>query len=115
MRILQSRLISRKIDSLGKSCNLAQYEIKDIAWQINRDILLKQKEQILGIKNLEFNSNQTIKLILMVAPKMKLFDILSQLFQKDEAIVRCLNIERKDFYVIKKERVFSPMDDDCSA
>jgi len=114
MRIVQSRLINRRTDSLGKSCNLAQYEIKNIAWEINQGLLERQKNQIPGIKNMEFNDNQTMRLMLMIAPKMKLFDILAQLYQKDDAQVRCLNIERKDFYVVKNEKVLSPMDDDYS-
>jgi hypothetical protein len=37
---------------------------------------------------------------------------MQELFKKDEAIVRCLNIERKDFYVVKNDRIFSPMEDE---
>jgi radical SAM-linked protein len=114
MRIVQTRLISRRTDSLGKSCNLAQYEIKNIAWELNQELLEKQKKQIPGIKTIDFTDNQTMKLMLMIAPKMKLFDILVQLYQKDDAQVRCLNIERKDFYVVKNQKVYSPMDDDFS-
>jgi len=119
MRILQARLINRKIDSLGKSCNLAEYEIQDIPWELNPEILNKQKETIPGIRNLEILANNTIKLHLLIAPKITLYNTLQQLFEKDEAQVRCLNVERKDFYILKTEvstkekgvdeRMFSPM------
>jgi radical SAM family uncharacterized protein/radical SAM-linked protein len=112
MRIIHTRMINRKIDSLGKSCNLAQYEIKDIPWTFDKEDILKQKENITSIKNIEVNGNQTIKFNLTIAPKIKLFIIMQELFKKDEAIVRCLNIERKDFYVVKNDRIFSPMEDE---
>ena len=111
MRIIHARMINRKIDSLGKSCNLALYEIKDIPWLFDKEDVLKQKENITSIKNIELNGNQTIKFNLTIAPKIKLFNIMQELFKKDEAIVRCLNIERKDFYVVKNDRIFSPMED----
>jgi radical SAM family uncharacterized protein/radical SAM-linked protein len=112
MRIIHARVINRKIDSLGKSCNLAQYEIKDIPWIFDKGDVLKQKENIISIKHIELNGNQTVKFNLIIAPKIKLFNIMQELFKRDEAVVRCLNIERKDFYVVKNERVFSPMEDE---
>jgi radical SAM family uncharacterized protein/radical SAM-linked protein len=109
IRIQEARLISRQNDSLGKICNLAEYEIKDIPWQLDKEALIKQKEILPGITNLVIDSN-SIKVHLMIAPKITLYNTLQQLFQKDEAQVRCLNVERIDFYVLKNERMYSPMD-----
>ena len=61
MRIIQSRMISRKTESLGKSCNLASYEIKDIPWELNKNDMLKQKETILGIQCFEFIKNNYLR------------------------------------------------------
>jgi len=111
IRILSARSISRKTESLGKTCNLAEYEIKNIPWDFDKELLVKQKETILGIRNIEVNSNG-VRMHLMIAPKIKLYDTLHQLFQKDEATVRCLDVERKDFYILKNDRMFSPMEEE---
>lgn len=109
IRIVEARLISQRAESLGKICNLAEYEIKDMPWQLDKEIIMKQKNVTPGVKNLVIEENH-IGLHLMIAPKIRLYNTLQELFQKDEAQVRCLNIERKDFYVLKNERMYSPMD-----
>lgn len=110
--IENARLIDRNRATLGKSCNLAQYVITEIPWQLNIENLLQQKQNINGIYNIEATSNNSINLMLAIAPKIKLYGVLQELFSKSEPEVRCLKVERKDFYVLKNERIFSPMEEE---
>jgi radical SAM family uncharacterized protein/radical SAM-linked protein len=111
MRIEEARQINRQTATLGKSCNLAQYQIKRIPWALDKDVLFKQKEIIKSIQNIEITSNNDINLIITIAPKVKLYGVLQELFLKQEDQVRCLMVERKDFYVEKNGRILSPMEE----
>lgn len=112
IRIEQVRQINHNTLTLGKSCNLAKYLISSIPWKLVESGLAKQKQQVNGIYALEICSEDSLQLILYIAPKVKLFGVLQELFMKTDDEVRLLNIERKDFYVLKNERIFSPMEEE---
>ncbi|MBS4016264.1 MAG: TIGR03960 family B12-binding radical SAM protein [Candidatus Latescibacteria bacterium] len=112
MRIEAARQISRKTPTLGKSCNLAQYQIVNIPWQLDKDVLLQKKEVIKSIHNIEITSTNTVNLTITIAPKVKLYGVLQELFSKQDDEVRCLNVERKDFYVLQNGKIFSPMEEE---
>lgn len=109
IRILESRPISPKTDSLGKIINLAKYEIENSkGFELKR--ILHRREQISGIYQLDFNSNHCVTLWLQIAPGIKLFDAVQQLFALDENEARCLKIERKDCYSLLNGKLLTPME-----
>jgi radical SAM family uncharacterized protein len=101
--IKEAQIISRKEASLGKLCNLALYEISEIPWvsELNLELLEGRKHQIPGLFRLEFLEHR-LMIYLAIAPKIKLFDVLSKLFEKSEQEVRLLNIIRRDFYYLNE-------------
>jgi radical SAM-linked protein len=109
IRILETRPINRKSDSLGKIINLAKYEI-ELTNKIDVKSIMAKKEQVIGIHQLDFYSNKNFTLFLQIAPKIKLFDSIQQLFNWDENQVRCLRIERKDCYSLINGKIITPME-----
>jgi radical SAM family uncharacterized protein/radical SAM-linked protein len=110
IRILEAKPINRKSDSLGKIINLAKYEI-ELMNQFDVNQILANKEQVMGIHQLDFNTNKkSCALFLQIAPKIKLFDSIQRLLNLDENQVRCLQIERKDCYACNNGKVITPME-----
>ncbi|MEO0083397.1 MAG: TIGR03960 family B12-binding radical SAM protein [candidate division WOR-3 bacterium] len=112
IKIIDARPVNKHVASLGKSCNIAQYEIKNIPWPINNNSLVPQKVLIDGIWDIDYDENKMVlNLYLRIAPKIKLFEVLSQLLQQDLLLIKQLKIERKDFYILKNGQLISPLED----
>lgn len=109
IKIVETRTINRKNDSLGKIINMAKYEI-ELTSQINVKQTIAKKEQVMGIHQLDFSSNKSFTLFLQIAPKIKLFDSIQQLLNWDENQVRCLRIERKDCFSFINDKLIKPME-----
>ena len=109
IRILETRSISRKADSLGKIINLAKYEIKHNE-PLPKEVILARQKQIPGIYQLNFHSENSFTLFLQIAPKIKLFATLAQLFDLNEAAVRLLSIERKECYSLLNDKLLTPLE-----
>ncbi len=109
--ILENRLLRRRVDSLGKAVNLAEYEIRfppSLFW--GRDMVFKRQKEIPHLFRVEFNGD-SLSVFIAIAPGVRLFTVLSQLFGWEEEKTKLLVIERKDCYILKNGRVFTPLDD----
>ncbi len=111
LEILKAHQISRKDLSLGKLCNIAEYVIKDIPDSVDKNRLL-EKKTIRGIYNLELFESNSLRVMVEIAPKVKLFDVLQELLGQSEQIVKCLNIERTNIFVRKDGNLKTPMEDE---
>ncbi len=109
LRILESRVINRKSDSLGKIINMAKYEI-ELNYEIDNEVILNQKEEIKSIYQIDLNSKNRMTLFLQIAPKIKLFNTIQKLLNLDEKQVRILKIERKDCYSFQNSKMLTPME-----
>ncbi len=109
IRILETRPVNRKIDSLGKIINLAKYAFP-FNHKIIKDKIFEKKEQVIGVQNIDFNTEKNLILSLQIAPKIKLFDTIQQIFELDENEARILKIKRMDCYSYQNGKILTPME-----
>jgi radical SAM family uncharacterized protein/radical SAM-linked protein len=109
IRILETRVINRKSDSLGKIINMAKYEI-ELNQEIDITSILKRQEDLNSIYKIDWVSKNKMTLFLQIAPKIKLFNTIRNLLNLDEKQARTLRIERKDCYSFQNSKMLTPME-----
>ncbi|MEO0132275.1 MAG: TIGR03960 family B12-binding radical SAM protein [candidate division WOR-3 bacterium] len=102
--IIDGRVITPKTPSLSKICNLALYQITEIPWisELTQSYLEYRQHNIPGIYRLQLQDHDLF-LYLTIAAGVRLFDVLSTLFDKDESEVKILNIRRNDFFYLNNQ------------
>ncbi|MFB0510044.1 MAG: TIGR03936 family radical SAM-associated protein, partial [bacterium] len=109
IRILETRSIHRKTDSLGKIINMGKYEIESNQ-ELDFEKILLRKETMTSISKLDFQSKKNFILELQIAPKVKLYQTLQELLFYDREQVRSLEIARKDCYFVQNGKMLTPME-----
>ncbi|MCX7756747.1 MAG: TIGR03960 family B12-binding radical SAM protein [candidate division WOR-3 bacterium] len=104
LRVVDARLIMPKTPPLSKICNLALYQITEIPWisELTQNYLEYRKHNIPGIYKLELQDHRLF-LYLTISAGIRLFNVLSVLFEKSESEVKVLNIKRIDFFYLNNK------------
>ncbi|MEO0102597.1 MAG: TIGR03936 family radical SAM-associated protein, partial [candidate division WOR-3 bacterium] len=109
--ILETRIIRRKVDSLGKGINLAEYEIRPLlSLPFDKETIIKKGREVVGIYRMEFNADN-LTVFIEIGPGIRLFTVLAHLLNWTEEQVKLLEIERKDGYILRNGRIFTPLED----
>lgn len=109
--ILETRIIRKEVDSLGKAINLAEYEIRPLlSLPFDKEMIIKRGREFAGIYRMEFNADN-LTVFIAVAPGIRLFTVLAHLLNLAEEKVKLLAIERKDSYILRNGRIFTPLED----
>ncbi len=111
IRILESRLIRKKANSLSQAINLAQYAIKLTPALVSlKERLMRSWQDIPGIQSLDFTQTELL-IFITIAPGIRLFSVLGQLLGLEEGDLKLLEIERRDSYILRGARILSPLED----
>jgi radical SAM-linked protein len=109
--ILETRVLRKKVDSLGKVINLAEYEIKfPPTFPFDEQKIIARWKRFPAIFRVDLN-REGLVIFVAVAPGVRLFPLLAQLFECSENEVRLLSIERKDSYILRNGKIFTPLED----
>jgi hypothetical protein len=116
LRLLEARPIFAKVDSLGAALTVARYGIqaRDLK-EADKIPAQERRQAVPGVRQLEF-SEQTgdglsFELELALIPGVKLFPVLQQLFERDESAVRCWRIQRRGCFILREDKLVSPMEE----
>jgi hypothetical protein len=117
LRLLDARPIFTKVDSLGAALTVARYAIqaRDMG-ETDKSNAQARKATVSGILQLEFPELQPafglgFDLELALTPGVKLYPVLQQLFERDEATVRCWRIQRRGWFIPREDKLVSPMEE----
>ncbi|MEO0070842.1 MAG: TIGR03960 family B12-binding radical SAM protein [candidate division WOR-3 bacterium] len=102
LRFVAARLIPNSSSSLGELINLGRYEIQHQKHKI------QNSTEVLGVRRLIQEKEGVLLLDLAIAPGIKLFNTLAQLFGITNADARRLLVKRKDCLVENNGLVRSP-------
>ncbi|MEO0108547.1 MAG: TIGR03936 family radical SAM-associated protein, partial [candidate division WOR-3 bacterium] len=128
LRLLESRQILAKSDSLGASIKASEYRILTRGLQApEHSAALERRAAIPGILDLKFAAPDALSsspadseagydpvevvLVLAVTPGAKLFPTLARLFNLTDPEVRCWRIQRRACYTVRADKLVSPMEE----
>ncbi len=117
MKILETRVIRREVPSLGKAINLAEYWLKpQPPFRFDEGEVLTRSKKVTAVYQIDFDRSPTsgesgILIFVRIAPGIRLFSLLSQLFGLTEEAIRLFDIERRDNYVLRDNKIYTPLED----
>jgi radical SAM family uncharacterized protein len=123
LRLLEARPVFARSDSLGSALSAALYHIQSRGLsEEDRQAALERSRSANGVIGLRYSVNLSsslvpgydateLVLILSLAPGVKLFGVLPELFQRPENAVRCWRIERQACYTVRDGKLVSPMEE----
>jgi radical SAM family uncharacterized protein len=117
LRLLEAKPIFAKVDSLGAALTAARYGIQaDGLGAADRQRAQELSRGIPGILQLDFSGQQpdgglSFELVLSLVAGVKLFPVLQQLFERDEATVRCWRVQRRGCFIQREGKLVSPMEE----
>jgi radical SAM family uncharacterized protein len=116
LRVLDVRPVFTKVSSLGASLVAARYALqaRDLG-ETDRISAGARVAAIPGVRQLDFleqaGPGVSFDLVLAMTPGIKLFPALQQLFERDEATVRCWRIQRRACFMERDGKLVSPMEE----
>lgn len=114
LELLEVRPLYRRGASLSSSLRAAEYDIQPVPvlGPAEQQAVIERAKNTNGVLKMRLGTDrQSVELLLSLAPGVKLFTALSQLFARDESVVRCWRIERRACYGIKEEQLLSPWEE----
>lgn len=105
LRFISARLVPNSSSSLGELINLGRYEIQHPAFRI------QNSAGVAGVRRFIQEREGGFALDLAIAPGIKLFNTLAQLFGVTIAEARCLPVKRKECLVENNGLLRSPFGD----
>lgn len=110
LKVVGARLVPNSMPTLGSIINLGRYEVIVNEEQLVSQALVKRKE-IPEIYNVVLLEPGKLLVDLTIAPGVKLFAVLGQLFGCAESIIRRLLVKRRDCLVLEGGGLQSPFGD----
>ncbi len=116
LRVLDVRPVFAKVSSLGAGLVAARYAVqaRDLGENDKRSAATRVAA-IPGVRQLDFleqaGPGVSFDLVLAMTPGIKLFPALQQLFERDEATVRCWRIQRRACFMERDGKLVSPMEE----
>ena len=116
MRVLDARPVFTRVASLGAGLTVARYAVQ--ARDLGETDATSAKTRvgaIPGVRQLDFleqaGPGRNFDLVLAMTRGVKLFPALQQLFERDEATVRCWRIQRRACFMERDGKLVSPMEE----
>jgi radical SAM family uncharacterized protein len=116
LRVLDVRPVFAKVSSLGAGLVAARYAVqaRDLGDADQRNAPARVAT-VPGVRQLDFleqaGPGMSFDLVLAMTPGIKLFPALQQLFERDEATVRCWRIQRRACFMERDGKLVSPMEE----
>ncbi|MEO0085019.1 MAG: TIGR03960 family B12-binding radical SAM protein [candidate division WOR-3 bacterium] len=106
LQILEARPVAAMAPSLGRTINLASYEVTA---PVPLAALAPRLKLVPGVRSLRPGPAGKAILDVAIVPGVKLFDVLARLFELDEATARCLGVRRLECLTVGPSRVLTAM------
>uniref|UniRef100_A0A7V4CHF6 Uncharacterized protein n=1 Tax=candidate division WOR-3 bacterium TaxID=2052148 RepID=A0A7V4CHF6_UNCW3 len=104
--VIDFKEIKKETPSLGKSIKFLKYQI----------ILLESIKKNINLVNSSYYSvkisDNILEILLPFQPGVKLYPTLSKILGLEEETIKLLSIKRVEHYLIKNDKLITPLEDD---
>lgn len=104
IQILAARQVTTMAPSLGRTINLASYEV---AASVPVAALMPRLQLVPGVRGIRPGAGRKVIIDVAIIPGVKLFEVLARLFGLEEPQTRCLRVRRLDCLSVGPKRASS--------
>jgi len=105
LSLVTARTITGSVPSLSKEINLLEYRI-----EIDDPDFKGIGRNPPAIYRIEWESERVLKILLRINPPVHFFEVLKELLNMEESKIRNLSIERIECYILRGDKLYTPLE-----